>query len=281
MEQDIIDRAIEYEEAQRSSIGRRSNPKIGVYLHNVASGPTWEEGYVSPLLQHQFSILHDVFRPHGFELSLRKISHTINPDWANSTIDSQAEADMKNALHQGTYTDVNNYILDRLFDHAPINDTIDHIDLGNDLGFAVYELGGLAHFPLAEVTQSSDYTSDGISLNHKVAWGAFNFTNNLGLVAVHEMGHWLGLPHPFSQGCEGLGDGIADTPNDDIGVPLPGNATFMDCLPRDTCPDKQGTDPIHNDMGYTWDSCRTEFTPGQVERMHSLFNLLRLPKVPA
>jgi hypothetical protein len=29
----------------------------------------------------------------------------------------------------------------------------------------------------------------------------------------------------------------------------------------------------------TVSQCRYEFTPGQVERMHSLFNLLRLPKV--
>lgn len=47
MERDIIERAVEFETAQSSSLLPRSDRKIGVYLHNVASGPTWDEGYVS------------------------------------------------------------------------------------------------------------------------------------------------------------------------------------------------------------------------------------------
>jgi len=282
MPKDIIERAVEYETIQLNSLTPRSNLKIGVYLHNVASGPTWDEGYVSePLLKQQFKILHDSFLPYGFELSLGNISHTINPVWANSTVFSKSEADMKNALHQGVYTDVNIYIVDRLFYPDRINDTEAHIDPGNDLGLELYEVGGFSRFPLSGLVWFSDFVSDAILLSHKVAWGSNSTNRGLGLTAVHEMGHWLGLEHTFLFGCKGLGDEISDTPNEDINVPLEGNATVATCLPRDTCPDQPGMDPIHNHMGYTSDICRSEFTPKQVDRMHTLFRLLRAAKVPS
>ena len=80
-----------------------------------------------------------------------------------------------------------------------------------------------------------------------------------GETATHEAGHWLDLEHTFYGGCNAKGDFVDDTPpakTPTIG--LPGR--------EDTCKEP-GLDPIHNYMDYSFDSCYTEFTPGQAQRM--------------
>lgn len=199
------------------------------------------------LLQEQFDIIHDTYLPYGIEMSLAGIDHTINPTWANNTVFSQSEADMKNALHRGNYTDINIYIVDRLFYPDHINDTETHIDLGNDLGIQLYEVKGFTHFPVSGVTWYSDVIKDAVIISHIAVWGSNLTGKDEGKTAVHEIGHWFGLEHTFLRGCVGLGDGIEDTPVEDIS-----NVTATGCpVGRDTCPDQPGLDPIHNFMDYT------------------------------
>eukprot|EP01012_Entosiphon_sulcatum_P059715 TRINITY_DN8423_c0_g1_i1.p1 TRINITY_DN8423_c0_g1~~TRINITY_DN8423_c0_g1_i1.p1 ORF type:complete len:603 (-),score=64.29 TRINITY_DN8423_c0_g1_i1:6-1787(-) len=85
-----------------------------------------------------------------------------------------------------------------------------------------------------------------------------------GKTLVHEMGHYLGLLHPFPAAptCNPPGDLVSDTPdqyNSVSGCPAG----------HDSCP-SPGVDPIHNYMGYTDDSCMWEFTPGQVRRLQAI-----------
>ena len=44
---------------------------------------------------------------------------------------------------------------------------------------------------------------------------------------------------------------------------------------KDTCLDEPGLDPIHNYMDYSFDSCYSEFTPGQTARMQDQWLFFR------
>lgn len=92
---------------------------------------------------------------------------------------------------------------------------------------------------------------------------------NKGHTAIHEVGHWFGLLHTFhGRPCEAGNDQVADTPAQS------GGSTGCP-VGRDSCPDLPGLDPIHNFMDYSDDTCTTEFTPGQMERMHQSFDSYR------
>lgn len=85
---------------------------------------------------------------------------------------------------------------------------------------------------------------------------------------THEVGHYLGLPHTFNNGCSGNGDGISDTPPT-------AEANYGCDLGRNSChndsPDEK--DNIQNHMDYS--NCRYMFTNGQKNRMHSSINQYR------
>jgi len=93
---------------------------------------------------------------------------------------------------------------------------------------------------------------------------------------THEVGHWLGLLHPFQGGCGSnncarSGDRICDTP--------PVKSASYGCpLNNNTCSNDQGTDEldqIENFMDYANGSCANMFTKGQVAVMHSTLGSYR------
>ncbi|KAJ3514353.1 hypothetical protein NLJ89_g2428 [Agrocybe chaxingu] len=83
-----------------------------------------------------------------------------------------------------------------------------------------------------------------------------------GSTVIHEAGHWLGLWHTFQDGCEGEGDGVADTPAE------AGPASGCP-IGRDSCPTLPGLDPVQNWMDYSAEGCRDSFTAGQIARMQT------------
>jgi hypothetical protein len=105
--------------------------------------------------------------------------------------------------------------------------------------------------------------------------GTYGAPYNEGDTTVHEVGHYLGLYHPFqggcasASGCANNGDLICDTPPE-------GSAHFSPCTDPNTCGDP---DPIHNYMDYSDDSCMFEFTPNQQNRMRCTISNYR-PRIP-
>ena len=134
---------------------------------------------------------------------------------------------------------------------------------GNILGWATfpYEVEG-------------DPAMDGVVILYSTLPGGQNAPFNLGMTAVHEVGHWLGLYHTFQDGCFGLGDEVSDTPAH--GGPNYGKPADQD-QPHNLCPTApHGSEcPIHNYMNYVDDDWMREFTPGQVSRIFAQLGMFR------
>ncbi|CAL8579385.1 hypothetical protein XPA_005135 [Xanthoria parietina] len=97
-------------------------------------------------------------------------------------------------------------------------------------------------------------------------------TYDQGKTAVHEVGHWFGLLHTFQDNsCEknAAGDFIDDTAQE-------GSATDGCPVGKDSCPGREGVDPIGNFMDYSSDVCYTGFTPMQADRITDLYRKMRL-----
>lgn len=181
-------------------------------------------------VQDQLKVLNDDYAPSGFQFTLANTTRTVNTTWARNSSESSNEAEMKAALRQGSYSDLNLYFLTELD-----------------------EVLGYCYFPVASPSDS-DISNDGCSILAASVPGGKDDRFNLGKTATHEVGHWLGLFHTFQGGCED-GDGVADTPAQKSGS--------SGCpIGRDSCP-APGLDPIHNYMDYSDDPCLEEFTPGQ------------------
>jgi hypothetical protein len=176
----------------------------------------------------------------GFRFTLRRTDRTENATWYRHA--DENEQAMKSRLHRGGAGTLNLYTA----------------DLGEQLlGWASFPWRYRGHAALDGIVVHVDGLAGG-SIAHY----------NRGYSATHEVGHWLGLFHTFQDGCAAPGDGVADTPPErEPGHACPAGG-------RDTCP-APGEDPIHNFMDYSYDTCMTQFTPGQRERMRAAWSAYR------
>ena len=122
------------------------------------------------------------------------------------------------------------------------------------------ELLGYSTYPWLYENNTVD---DGVVILYASLPGGSKTHFNEGKTLSHEIGHWLGLYHPFQGGCDGdgaaymaswhllttcvIGDYVDDTP--------PQVKTTYGCPEyQDSCPGN-GVDNIHNYMDYGYDSC--------------------------
>jgi hypothetical protein len=192
---------------------------------------------------------------------------TVNPAWGGSQIGENGKFfnPMKEALHVGDYRTLNLY-----FRHIP----------------ASTDFGGVCTNPQSEAKKGIDIKNrtllDGCVVSDFTLNGSTHGFMNRGLSAVHEIGHWFGLFHPFQDDqtrhnnqnpdpCLAIDpdDHVTDTPK-----MKPTEAMVGTCIiGSDTCPtsNKTDVDPIHNYMAYSSDDCLSEFTPGQASRIKEIW----------
>ena len=228
------------------STGKPFKAVVPVYFHIFTDGATGN--LTTAQLRDQISVLNAGFG--GFEggaytglsFTLAGAERIDNANWFNNlTPGSPVEREAKSATHVG--------------DAATLN-----IWTTNGPGYL-----GFATFP-------SWYKRapqlDGIVLDYNsFKGGAYGSAFSLAKTWTHEVGHWLGLLHTFQGACNDKGDYVDDTPFE---------ATPTSGCPagKDTCPEP-GTDPIHNYMDYSYDSCYDQFTAGQAARMQGQYLYFR------
>lgn len=206
------------------------------------------------MIANQAALLNTTYYNMTFAFNLIATTHSVNDTWANG----QDDAGMKQALRQGNYSTINLYFQSDLAEEGSPGQTT--------LGFCTMPTYGIT-----TQTDPSAYVTDGCNvLASTMPGGAYEWYN-LGMSAVHETGHWLGLMHVFQDNtCDSSdpGDYIADTPQQSI-------ASSGCPVSQDSCPNSPGDDAVHNYMDYSQDSCYEGFSFGQRQRMIGMFDYLR------
>jgi hypothetical protein len=234
------------------SLLKSSTIEVPVYFHIVSKGPTLEDGEVpDEMIIEQMEVLNRGFRgeiggvPTPYRFRLEGINRIRNPELHVLNPSSDAELELKETHTRGGLETLNVFV-----------GSIDNKVLG---------------YSILPIFASLLPNYDGIVLHFGSLPGSTFNRYNLGHTLVHEVGHWLGLFHTFQGGCDGfLTDMVSDTPPE----MQPGPGEYCP-EGRNSCPDQPGTDPIHNHMTYTEDSCRTDFTQGQVDFMNFNSTLFR------
>lgn len=228
---------------------------IPLWVHVINRGAGLENGDVpDSMIAAQVSVLNDSYVgltggfASPFQFQLVGITHTTNPEWFAMMPGSKAEPEAKAATRVGGPETLN-------------------IWTANPGG----GLLGWATFPFE---YESNPSNDGVVVLYSSLPGGSAAPYDEGDTATHEVGHWLGLFHPFQGGTGScvtdnprFGDQIDDTPAERV-------STYGCPTSKNSCPDSlpngEGDDPIENFMDYTDDACMYEFTGDQSERMDVL-----------
>ena len=225
----------------KNRASRRFNATVPVYFHVVTDGATGS--LTGGQIAAQIDVLNRTFAggeggaATGFSFTLAGVTRTSNADWFYAKPGGTNERTMKRTLRSGGANALNLY----------------STTAGDFLGWAY----------LPDITtKPGQAVLDGVVVDWESMPGTsttYAGQYDQGETATHEVGHWLNLEHTFFGGCSAKGDFVEDTPAEK--TPTRGCPAG-----KDTCK-KPGLDPIHNYMDYSYDSCYTEFTAGQAQRM--------------
>jgi hypothetical protein len=250
-EPDLGDVHADLPTSAKGRAGKNFKATIPVYLHVVTDGAIGS--LTDAQIADQITVLNRTFAGSeggavtGFSFRLAGVTRTDNAQWFYAGPGGTDEHSMKRTLHQGSADALNFY----------------STTAGAYLGWA--------YLPDIVTKPGQEYL-DGVVIDWESIPGTsttYAGRYDQGETATHEVGHWLDLEHTFYGGCNAKGDFVSDTP--------PEKTPTQGCpAGKDTCREPD-LDPIHNYMDYSYDSCYTEFTAGQTQRMRDAWLLYRAP----
>ncbi|ATY61802.1 metalloprotease 1 [Cordyceps militaris] len=226
---------------------------VNTYLHIIAADNTRAGGAIGQhVIDNQMNVLNSNFGSTGYQFSLQGVDYTYDTLWSDIVLNRDL-TNLKSSLRKGSYSDLNIYYFR---------------SISAKKGF---RLTGYCSNP-GNGSDNKTFYNDGCNLHVETMPGGSYWPWNEGKITSHEVGHWFGLIHPWgvndAGGCSGVGDLVDDTP-------AQYSANYGCQVGYDSCPLLPGTDPIHNFMGYSDNSCVNEFTQGQITRMNYMFNKYR------
>lgn len=236
----------EYQARRESSHLRTAGGEvidIPVYFNIFITDDGSQGNIPNRFVDRQIEVLNNAYASTGFHFTLMRKKRIYSSEYYHLTQGSDQEWDSK------------------LLYNVP-GPNILNIYTGEGDGYL-----GWSYFPEDAVANEE---LNSVNLYYASLPGGEAEPYNKGDTLVHEVGHWLGLHHTFNAGCgkhNKYGDGVQDTPAE--------AEPAFDCEVRDSCPGQRGNDPIHNFMDYTDDRCLTQFTAGQTDRMHAMWDTYR------
>jgi hypothetical protein len=218
-------------------------------IHDGAAGKLLDRQ-----LEAQVAMLNTIYKPSGVQFKTIDVQEYEQPEWFRHEYGTPAEGEMKTALGKDTDHCLNIYTCE---------------PGGGLLGYATFP------WWLAETPQL-----DGVVLHHAsfpkspTPWVQQPWPFDLGMTAVHEIGHWCGLYHTFQGGCEAPGDDVTDTPFEE------GPAAGCPIDQPSSCPGETRFNPVENYMDYSDDACMKHFTPQQIQRVRDMAGYYRYKLSP-